>query len=154
MTTPALTELLNRLDQTARQASTAEDAFRREAVEKIRALEHDRIYAFRRLNLVRSVVAAMAGAENEEQASARGRTALLNELNWTGASEAQREVTARFQPVLDLLWRMQEGNPAGKDEPTLEQALAAFERWFGENRKGSFMSLMDGEPLELPLVEI
>ena len=41
---------------------------------------------------------------------------------------------------------------AGKRE--LEYELAVFEEWFAENRNGAFLSLMDGEVLELPLVEV
>jgi hypothetical protein len=153
VTDTTLQDIVNRLDGAARSASAAEETCRHEAAERIRGLELARIYAFRRLNLVKSIASAMSGAKNQEEAMAWATSAFLREVNWTGASESQREVIERFQPMIDALWRLQQGEPE-TNEGEFERKLAAFETWFAENRNGTFLSLMDGEVLELPLVEV
>jgi len=158
MTGIALQDLINRLDAAACSASAAEEACREEAAERIRGLELARIYAFRRLNLVKSIASAMNGAKDREEATEWAISAFLREVNWTGASESQREAIGRFQPVIDALWQIRQSEPeAGKTEPEhelLKHELENFEKWFSENRNGAFLSLMDGEVLELPLVEV
>jgi hypothetical protein len=180
MSEEVLQKLIHDLDEAARGASVAEETFRREAAERIAALSRARIFAFRRLNLVKTVVAAMAAAEDHPTAMAQARAVFLREVNWTGASESQREVVEKFLPVADAIWDVQQ---AGKDSETregetrggepkdgeskgvetrdneeragvVEERLAAFEQWFERNRSGPFLSLMDGEVLELPLVEV
>lgn len=154
MTTRPIDTYLAQLDTVARAASGAEDAYRRDAVERIKGLERARAFAFRRLNLVRTVASSMSGAKDEEEAKARGSAAFLKELNWNGASEAQREVVARFMPIVAALWQMDQEGAGSSDVAGLDKELTAFENWFAENRNGSFLSLMDGEVLELPLVEV
>jgi len=153
VTDSSLQNLVTRLDAAARTASAAEEICRRESAEKIRALELARIYAFRRLTLVKSVASAMEGAKDWEEALEWANSAFLREVNWTGASESQREVVERFQPIIESVWRMQQGEPQERDKE-FERELAAFEKWFADNRNGAFLSLMDGEVLELPLVEV
>src|SRR5262245_39181985 len=104
MTATPLDEFLDRLDQAARQASTAEDAYRRDVVARIKQMEQERAFAFRRLNLVRTVAGSLAGAKDEAEAVARGSVAFLREVNWSGATESQREVVAKFTPVILALW--------------------------------------------------
>ncbi len=153
MTDMALQALINRLDAAACSASAAEETCRHEAAERIKGLERARIFAFRRLNLVKSIASAMNGAKDRDEAMAWGASAFLREVNWTGASESQRDVLGRFEHITDAIWRMHQGeSEAGNKE--LEHELAAFEKWFEENRNGAFLSLMDGEVLELPLVEV
>lgn len=154
MTARPIDTYLEQLDATARAASGAEDEYRRDVMERIKNLERVRAFAFRRLNLVRSVVAAMAGAKDEAEATALGSTTFLRELNWSGASESHREVANRFMPIIATLWQMSgEAVPEGVIA-RLDDELTAFENWFAENRNASFLSLMDGEVLELPLVEV
>lgn len=151
------------LDAAAHAASVAEERYRSEAAERVKGLERARAFAFRRLNLVREVARAMTGAKDEAEALQSGSAAFLREVNWTGGSESQREVVERFKPILAALWRMsgEDAAPAGdiadigKDlSKDLARDLADFEAWFAANRHGSFLSLMDGEVLELPLVEV
>jgi hypothetical protein len=142
------------LDAAAHAASVAEESYRSEAAERVKGLERARAFAFRRLNLVREVARAMTGAKDEAEALQSGAAAFLREVNWTGGSESQREVIERFKPILAALWRMSgEEAPTG-DAPDIGKDLADFETWFAANRAGSFLSLMDGEVLELPLVEV
>lgn len=149
----ALQDMVTRLDHVARAASAAEETCRREHAERIRKLELERIYAFRRLTLVKSIASAMNGAKDQEEATAWATSAFLREVNWTGASESQREAIERFKLLIDAIWRLQQGE-AQEDDKEFEREFEAFEQWFAENRNGAFLSLMDGEVLELPLVEV
>lgn len=153
MTDNALQMLLHRFDAAARAASAAEDSYRREATDRIKVLERARSFAFRRVNLLKSIAAAMTDAKDEEEAQAKASAAFFREVNWSGASETQREVARRFAPVVSLIWRMRQGDLTA-DIAALESELAFFENWFSENRNGPFLALMDGEILELPLVEV
>jgi len=160
MSDEVLQNLIGNLNDAARRASVAEEKFRREAAERISTLERARSFAFRRLNLVKAIIAAMATAEEQPAAIAHATSVFLREVNWNGASESQREVVERFLPVAHAIW---EAGQAGKDDEgkgeneraaAVEQELATFEQWFERNRNGPFLSLMDGEVLELPLVEV
>jgi len=64
--------LLDRLKAEAEQADKAEDAYRREAAQRIKALEQERSFAYRRLNLLRAVAGAMAEATEEKEDSMGG----------------------------------------------------------------------------------
>lgn len=163
--TPEFVEYLDKLDRFARGESAAEDAYRREIAEKMAALERQRAFAFRRLNLVRTIAESVAAAPDEERAAALGNAACMREIGWTGASEPQREVMARFAPVAVAIWRVAvaaSADPASAGEQEkeaakpaeIDAAFADFEAWYAANRKGTFWNLMDQEPLNLPLVEV
>lgn len=153
MTARPIDAYFDRLETSARKAGIAEENYRKEAVLRIKELERARAFAFRRLNLLKTIAGAMRSAENEAEAFERGRTAFLQEVNWSGTSDTQREVLDLFQPVLAALWRINDAEISDADFTRLDSDLAEFEKWFAENRNGPFLSLMDAEPLELPLVE-
>jgi hypothetical protein len=154
MSGEALAVYFDRLKRAADTASAAEDAYRRDAVRRIKEHEQERAFAYRRLNLMQAAAAAVAGAKDEAEAMAQGKSAMLREVNWNGASEPQRQVADRFAPVALALWRAgRDAGGAGQAEPP-EAALAAFEQWFAESRNGPFLALMEGSTLELPLVEV
>jgi hypothetical protein len=154
MSVKPIDNYLQRLDAIARSANAAEDAYRREAAERIKELERERAFSFRRLTLVSAIARSMAGANEEAEAIERGSDAFLREIGWTGATESQRQVLERFKPIIKSLWRMSRDEPPAVDVQSIDVDLAAFEAWFAENRNGTFLSLMDAEPLELPLVDV
>jgi hypothetical protein len=60
-------------------------------MERIKALERQRAFAFRRLNLVRAVAASLDGAKDEAEAAARGSSSFLREVSGTlSAAERHR----------------------------------------------------------------
>jgi hypothetical protein len=154
MTASALDDCLAGLDEAARSANVAEEAYRREAMLRIRALEQERAFAFRRLNLMRSVASAVADAEDEAEALAHGSAAFVRELGWSGASGTQREVVERFAPVARIVWQASRAETAEATGAAIERELAAFEAWFSASRGAPFPSIMEGEVVELPLVEV
>lgn len=146
---------LESLDVAARAASTAERGWQAEAARRAAELKSERAFAWRRLNLIRAVVAAVRGAgEDEEAALAAGRAAMLREVAWTGATEAQRQVAEQFAPVVQAI-RAAAAEDGGEDaggDPAA--ALAGFEAWYAEARGMPFLALMEHETLDLPLVEV
>lgn len=157
MTAQPLTALLDDLDRIAHDASINEENYRKEAAARFRELEQDRAFGFRRLNLMRTVTAALDGSETEEDAILRGSTAFLHELGWSGTSETQQETLTNFAPVIAACWQATQpeapetGIPA--DSTAIIEKLRAFEAWFAEHRNGAFLSIMEREIVELPLVE-
>lgn len=152
MTGEAISDFVRELDERARSARAAEEAFHREAAQRIATLERERAYAYRRLNLIRSVAAALADAEEEADAKASGAAAFMHEMGWTGASPVQRDVAARFEPVVLAIWTESRKDGGGEAGPIAEE-LEAFERWFSEEREAPFLSLLDKEIVGVPLVE-
>jgi hypothetical protein len=157
MTAQPLTALLDDLDRIAHDASINEENYRKEAAVRFRELEQDRAFGFRRLNLMRTVTAALDGSESEEDAILRGSTAFLRELEWSGTSETQQETLTNFAPVIAACWQATQPNTSEAEAPvdstTIIEKLRAFEAWFAEHRNGPFLSIMEREMVELPLVE-
>lgn len=158
--TATLDGYFEELNSAARDANVAEELYRKDALARIKQLELERAFAFRRLNLIKAVASSMTGAKDDAEATARASAAFLGEIGWTGASEMQREVLGRFLPVITAL-RDATREPADPgdapreaDKPLIKQELAAFEKWYAEKRNAPFLSLMEQEVLELPLVEV
>jgi len=148
MTTTALTPLVDTLKATAEKAGEAETAYRRETAQRIAALERERSFAFRRLNLMRAVIAAVAAVETEEDAIARASTTLCEEIGWDGISEARTAVLDQFGTVTkavfaDLHPDPESDPPAPGDGSAALTALATFEAWYVATHPGPFWALFD-----------
>jgi len=152
MTTQALTTFLDRLEQSAHAASVEEEDYRREVALRIRALAQARAFGFRRLNLMRTVLAAIEVCETEEDALVQGSAAFLNEVGWSSESETQKEALEKFQPVILACWRAKQAE-SEEHRDGIRDELGDFERWFGEARNGPFLKVLEREIVELPLVE-
>lgn len=59
MTTQQLSAFLDEFEQSAHQASVNEESYRREVAARLKELANERAFGFRRLNLMRTVVAAI-----------------------------------------------------------------------------------------------
>ncbi len=99
------------LKTAAEAAKTAEASFRREATLRVAALEQERAFAFRRLDLMQAIAEAMVSAESEEIAVASAFAALRTRLGWNSDSEARSEVIMHFSPVALAVFRA-----SGEDE--------------------------------------
>ena len=135
----------------ARAAGIVEQEHQKEAARRAVQLKDVRAFAWRRLNLMRTLASAVRGAENAEAAGAAGRRVLLREVGWNGATEAQREVAERFAPVVLAVWAATRPEPEPADVPA---AWTGFEDWYADARGGPFLALMEREIVELPLVEV
>ncbi len=143
--TAVLAPLIDTLKAAADRAGETEAAYRRETVQRIAALERERTFAFRRLNLMRAVIAAVSGAETEEEAAARAAAALCYEVGWDGVSEARTTVLEEFAAVAKAVFadldRQADASPG--DGAVALAALGAFETWYGATHTGPFWALFD-----------
>ncbi len=145
--------LLEELEAVARAAGAAEIEFQKEVAKHAAELREERAFAWRRLNLLRAVAAAVAAAKDEDEAGAAGRKAFYGQVGWNGATQNQRDVAERFAPVVAAVWTAT--RPEGpKDAAEVKDALATFEAWYAETRSAPFLSLMERDIVELPLVEV
>ena len=139
------------LEAAAGHAETAEREYRQEAAQRIAALEHERAFAYRRLNLVRELAGAMATADAEESAIGIAFALVRGKLGWSRDSEARTEVIERFAPVAQALFRALTGEDEPEPSPAI--ALAEFESWYVENRHAPFWVLFEHYIPETPLVD-
>lgn len=163
MTTQQLSAFLDDFERSAHEASANEENYRREIAVRLKELANERAFGFRRLNLMRTVVAAIQDCETEEDAVVKGSMAFLQEVGWSAENESQQESLEKFQPVIRACWQMKragtENEVADDAKPEEKQAdigkqLNEFEDWFGKARNGPFLSVLEREIVELPLVEI
>ncbi|NGO54178.1 hypothetical protein [Allomesorhizobium camelthorni] len=144
--------LLRELKTAAEAAKTAEASFRREAALRIAALEEERAFAFRRLNLMQAIAEAMASAESEEIAVASAFAALRTRLGWNLDSEARSEVIMHFSPVALAVFRA-EVSSEEESSAKAHEAIAAFEHWYAETRGSPFWVLFEQQMPDTPLVD-
>lgn len=152
MTGEALSRLIDELGDKARAASVAEQRFQKEVAQRAAEFKQERAFAYRRLNLLKAVSAAVARAESEGEALAAGRRAFFDEVGWNGATQNQKDVAARFESVAVAIRTV--ASREGGDAAEVTAALADFEAWYAETRKAPLLALMERETVELPLVEV
>jgi hypothetical protein len=143
--TVALAPLMDALKAAADRAGAAETAFRRETAQRIATLERERIFAFRRLNVMRTVIAAVAAVETEEDAIARGSATLCGEVGWDGISDARTAVLEQFAAVTKAIFADLHpiSGELSPDEGSALTALAAFEAWYVTTHPVPFWALFD-----------
>jgi hypothetical protein len=142
---------LDALEAAAEEAEATEGRFRREAAERIGALEKERAVAFRRLNLMRAVAEAVADAADAEAAAASARATLAGRLGWDADSEARTEVLSRFAAVGRAVFFS--FSPSAEAPLSVEDALAEFEAWYAATRTTPFWTLFEHYMPETPLVD-
>jgi len=140
------------LEAAANNAAATETAYRREAAARIKSLERERSFAFRRLSLMRPVAEAVARAESEELAVAGSLAILRAKLGWSSDSEARSAILAQFAPVAQGMFA---GQPPAAETSMADVSalLAAFETWYETNHRVSFWDLFDQPMPETPLVD-
>jgi len=147
---------LDALKSEADRASAAESAFHRELTQRIRALEQERAFAFRRLNLMQSIAGAVAVTEDQAVAVANSLALLRTELGWDEDGDSRSTVLSRFVPVAEAVFvDLTPPNEAHAPSPdaAVINALAEFERWYAATYPTSFWALFDRYIPEMPLVE-
>ncbi len=154
--TPSPT-FLDALKSAADQASGTETAFHRELAQRVKLLEQERAFAFRRLNLMRLITDAVMGPEDRDIAIAGSLAMVRIELGWDGEDEAHNLVITQLksvsEAVLAILKPPAEDAQPEAPAPDPIRALAQFEQWYTTTYQRSFWSLFDQERPELPLVE-
>lgn len=152
-----LPSFLQTLKTAADHASAAEGTFHREVAERIKKLEQERAFAFRRLNLMQSIAQAVATTEEQAVAVANGLALLRSDLGWDGDSDSHNIVVSRFAPVVEAVFAnlTPPNEDTGTQIPDTEviKSLAEFEHWYLTSHATPFWALFDQYVPELPLVE-
>jgi hypothetical protein len=156
---------IERLQQAADKAQSAELAYRREAATRIAMLERERAFAFRRMNLMRSVAEAaepqaddnsdLAEQSGEEIAVARALALIRVRLGWSSDSETRDATLAHFAPVVIALHRASVGEdqPIPDETPEIDEALGRFEAWYEKAYGISFWILFENPMPDTPRVD-
>jgi hypothetical protein len=148
---------LDDLKLAADRASAAEDQFRSEFAKRTKALESDRAFAFRRLNLMRAVADVVADMEGEEIAVAAATAVLRTKLGWSDDSEPRDLVVSRFAPVAAAMYASLSPDIEGQENqapaPDVMATLAEFERWYAETHPQPFWVLFENYLPETPRVD-
>ncbi len=142
---------LTRLDEAARSAETLETEFRQSYASRLAALERDRVFAFRRLNLLRALSAAIEGADDEKAAIAAGVRVLRDEIGLSEGVEGHKAVIDRFAPVSDAVDTAL--NCEEPDHEAVLNALKAFEDWYQARTGQPFLALFDTYVPQTPVVD-
>jgi hypothetical protein len=150
---PTTALFLDSLKEAAVKAETAEGVFRREIAERIKNIEQERAFAYRRLNFMRALADATAAAESEEIAVANALAVVRAKLDWSSDSEARTAVLSRLAPVAAAMFARL--TPPEKDGklPDIGTALADFETWYGETHEQPFWVLFEHYIPETPRVD-
>jgi hypothetical protein len=148
---PATAPFLDAMKQSAERAAAAEEGYRRDYAQRVAVLERERAYAFRRLNLVRSLADAVATAE-KEAAVASALAVFRDKLGWAGDSEARTATTEHFRPVVEAIVEAL-GAKDGEAMPDVPAALAEFEAWYAAAHGSAFWVLFDHYMPETPRVD-
>jgi hypothetical protein len=150
--THSIATYLSGLQEAANGASAAEAAFRREAAERVKVLEAERAFAFRRLNFMRPLAESIAVAETKELAVAKAQALLRARLGWASDSESRTAVLSRFALVAEAVFACR-SEAGDANRPDIGETLAAFEAWYAETYNVPFWTLFEHHMVETPVVD-
>jgi hypothetical protein len=138
---PATAALVAGFEVAAKAAHQDEDAVRKSMVEEVARLERQRAFAYRKLNLVRTLCAAMASAENEEVAVAHGLAVVRAELGWESDSDTRIETLSHLEPVARATFAALAPTARERCVADVATALDEFEAWYAARYERSFWVL-------------
>jgi hypothetical protein len=145
---------LDALKLSADQSATAEDEFRSQIAGRIKELERQRSFAFRRLNLMKEIAGVVAGAEREEIAVAAATAVLRAKLGWASDSDARMAVVSGFAPVAQAMFAsLAPAESADEETPDVIKTLGEFESWYAATHPNPFWVLFENYMPETPVVD-
>jgi hypothetical protein len=145
---------LDVLKLAADNSSVAENEFRSQLAARIKELEKQRAFAFRRLNLMKEVSGVIASAESEEIAVAVATAVLRAKLGWASDSEARMAVVSNFAPVAQAMFAsLAPAESEDEPRPDALKTLAEFEAWYAETHPNPFWVLFENYMPETPVVD-
>jgi hypothetical protein len=144
---------LDQLKTAADKATADEEEFRRSITQRIKALEQERAFAFRRLNFIRAIAEVVSVAESQEIAVASANAILRTKLGWSDDSEPRSEVMLHFVPVVKAMFANLSPPEDEAPERDVPAALLEFETWYGQTHKVPFWILFENYMPETPVVD-
>jgi hypothetical protein len=145
---------LDALKLSADQSAIAEKEFRNQIAARIKELEKQRSFAFRRLNLMKEVGSVIASAESEEIAVAAATAVLRAKLGWVDDSDARIAVVSGFAPVAQAMFAsLAPVESEDEEKPDVIRTLAEFEAWYEATHPSPFWMLFENYMPETPVVD-
>ena len=145
---------LEALRAAAHRCTEAEDEFRRTIASRLKQLEQERAFSYRRFNLMNEVSGVVARAESEEIAVAVATAVLRAKLGWVSDSDARVAVTSGFAPVAQAMFAsLAPVESEDEPKPDVIAALAQFEAWYLETHPAPFWMLFENVMPETPVVD-
>jgi hypothetical protein len=144
---------LDHLKSATVRSETAEAELRREFTDRLKAIETDRAFAYRRYNLMRTIADGVAEAESEGMAVANGLAVLRARLGWHSDSEARTAVLSQFAPVAKAMFLSAAPPEAEAPDADVLAALTEFETWYAAKHGTPFWILFENHMPETPVVD-
>lgn len=145
---------LDALKLSADQSAIAENDFRSQIAARIKEMEKQRSFAFRRLNLMKEVSGVIASAESEEIAVAAATAVLRAKLGWASDSEARMAVVSGFAPVAQAMFAsLAPVESDDEEKPDVIRTLGEFETWYEATHPNPFWALFENYMPETPVVD-
>jgi hypothetical protein len=151
--TPSTSAFLDALQAAATRADGAEAELRKEIAARIKTIEQERVFAYRRLNLMRTVSQGVANAETEEIAVANSLAIVRDRLGWGTDSEPRLATLEHFAPVGKAVFLSLAPPEAEAQDADVLGALKTFEAWYLEKFGSSFWVLFEHYIPETPVVD-
>lgn len=147
----ATQSFLDHLQMATRRSDEAETALREEMAIRLRKIEEERKFAYRRFNFMRSVTDGMQSADSEEIAVARALGVLRTKLGWSNDSEARQAICEGFALVAQAIFACR--GAVSEAEADVIAALNRFETWYHEKHGSAFWILFEHYIPETPVVD-
>ncbi|HKU95364.1 MAG TPA: hypothetical protein VJR58_08815 [Vineibacter sp.] len=137
------------LERQAQSAARNEADYRIQVRDRLAQFEAARVAAYRRLNLLKGMAAAIAAVAEEPAALEAGVDHVCTRTDWSAADAAYAEVRARLLPVA-MAMRAAEQTPTPQQPAPSPQApilaFASFEAWYRGRFDADFLSLLANDP--------
>lgn len=153
------------LENAAVTAHQAEMTFRDSISAEIARLERERQFAFRRVELAKTMLRAAARGEDFDAAIAAQFAALRAELGWHGDNDDRRAVLEAWRPVAAAVAASigktaaaaagsgEAAAASDVDHAAVAGAMTGFEAWYEAKFGRPFLAFLDVEIPEMPVVE-
>ena len=145
---------LDVLKSATARADTDEKKLRDEFSQRLKSIEQERTFAYRRYNLMRAVADGVAAAGSEEEIAIGNALAVLrSRLGWSSDSEARSAVLSNFAAVGRAVYVGMAPPEAEADDVDVMEALKEFEAWYQAKHGSPFWVLFENHIPETPVVD-
>jgi len=133
-------------------ADRAETQFRKSYVDRLRALEIERVFANRRMHFIQALSDALSGVADAEKCAFAGDRVLDAEFSLTLTNPNNAIIIERFRPVSQAIGATLSAEGEADHGAVLAQ-LADFENWYQRHTSQPFMALYDVYVQQTPVVD-
>lgn len=137
----------------AKCCEQAEQEFRATMNARVAELAQARAFAYRRMNVMRSLFDTVSSGLDRDAAVARAVAMLRDRLGWREDSDARQEVLAQYENVAQAAFDAAHPSDDNTPTPAVAEALGAFETWYLEARGKPFWVLFEHYMPETQLVD-